>query len=52
MVILAGANDIAQKIVPTVPEEIMDNIISMTELARIHHIYIILCAVLPAYDYN
>jgi lysophospholipase L1-like esterase len=52
VVILAGTNDIAQNMGPTTLEAIMDNIISMAELAKHHKIEVVLCAVLPAYDYN
>jgi lysophospholipase L1-like esterase len=52
VVILAGTNDIAQNMGPTTTQAIMDNIISMAELAKIHQIKVVLCAVLPAYNYN
>lgn len=51
VVILAGTNDIAGNTGPTTLEMIMDNIISMTELAKAEHIKVILSSVLPAYDY-
>jgi len=51
VVILAGTNDIAGNTGPSTPEMIMDNIISMTELARSNGIKVILSSVLPASDY-
>ena len=51
VVILAGTNDIAQNTGPITLEMILDNLKSMTELARAHDIKVILCSVLPAYDY-
>jgi lysophospholipase L1-like esterase len=51
VVILAGTNDIAGNTGPTTLEQIMDNIISMSELAKINKIKVILCSVLPVYDY-
>lgn len=48
VVILAGINDIAENTGPTTVAMIMDNIISMTELAQANDIQVILCAVLPA----
>lgn len=51
VVILAGTNDIAGNTgVSTLPM-ILDNIISMVEIAQANHIKVILCSVLPAYDY-
>lgn len=47
-VILAGINDIAENYGPISLEQIMANIISMCELAKINKIKIILCSVLPA----
>lgn len=51
VIILAGTNDIAGNTGPSTLEMIMDNIISMSELARANGIKVILCAVLPAFDY-
>jgi len=51
VVILAGTNDIAGNTGPSTLEMIMDNIASMSELARANGIKVILCAVLPAFDY-
>ncbi|MDY7395450.1 SGNH/GDSL hydrolase family protein [Aureibaculum sp. 2210JD6-5] len=51
VVILAGTNDIAGNTGPMSFEMIMDNIISMTELAKSNNIKVVLSSVLPAYDY-
>lgn len=51
VVILAGTNDIAGNTGPMSLEMILDNIKSMCELAEANGIKIILCSVLPAYDY-
>lgn len=48
VVILAGGNDIAGNTGPATLEMITDNIFSMVELAKAHHIKVILCSVLPA----
>ena len=49
--ILGGINDIAQNTGPYEPEATLNNIKSMTELAQAHGIRVILCSVLPAYDF-
>ena len=51
VVILAGINDIAGNTGPMTIEMIRDNIFSMIELAKANHIKVILCSVLPAYDF-
>lgn len=51
VIILAGSNDIAANTGHVTNENIMDNIRSMVELAKLHHIKVILCAYLPVYDY-
>ncbi|MEA4917767.1 SGNH/GDSL hydrolase family protein [Proteiniphilum sp.] len=51
VVILAGTNDIAGNTGPSTLEMIEDNIHSMTELAQVHGIQVVLCSVLPVYDY-
>ena len=51
VVILAGTNDIAGNTGPSSLKMIMDNLESMAELARANDIKVILCSVLPAYDY-
>lgn len=52
VVILAGTNDIAGNTGPMSLDMILDNIKSMCELAEANGIKIILCSVLPAYDYH
>jgi lysophospholipase L1-like esterase len=49
--ILAGINDIAENTGPYDPAATLNNIKSMTELAQAHGIRVILCSVLPAYDF-
>ncbi|MAT90437.1 MAG: acylhydrolase [Flavobacteriaceae bacterium] len=51
VVILAGTNDIAGNTGPSTIEMIFDNITSMAEIARANDINVILCSVLPVYDY-
>ncbi len=52
VVILAGVNDIAGNTGPSTLEMILDNIISMAELAKTNNIKVILCSVLPAYNFH
>jgi len=51
VIILAGTNDIAGNTGPSTLEMIMDNLISMTELAKANKIKVVLSSVLPAFDY-
>lgn len=51
VIILAGSNDIAGNTGHVTLEKIMDNIKSMAELAKLHHIKVILCKYLPVYQY-
>jgi lysophospholipase L1-like esterase len=51
VVILAGTNDIAGNTGPSTLEMIMDNLASMAEIAAANNIKVILCSVLPAYEY-
>jgi len=51
VVILAGTNDIAGNTGPSTIEMIGDNIMSMAELAKANGFKVILCSVLPAFDY-
>lgn len=51
VVILAGANDIAGNTGPSTLEMITDTIFSMAELAKANQIKVILCSVLPAFDF-
>lgn len=52
VVILAGTNDIAQNNGYIAPENILGNIISMAELAKVNNIDVVLCSILPAYEYG
>jgi len=52
VVILAGTNDIAGNTGPSTLDMILNNIISMAELARCNNIKTILCSVLPAFKYK
>ena len=51
VVLLAGTNDIAGNTGPVTLEMILDNIKSITEIAQANDIKVILCSVLPAFDY-
>lgn len=51
VIILAGTNDIAGNTGPSTLEMIEDNLYSMAELAKAHNIVVILCSVLPVYNY-
>ncbi len=51
VIILAGTNDIAENTGPISLEDIMGNIISMAQLAKVNNIKVILSSVLPAYDF-
>ncbi len=48
VVILAGTNDVAGNTGPASEDTIAGNIASMAELAQVHGITVVLCAVLPA----
>lgn len=52
VVILAGINDIAGNTGPSTLEMIANNIFSMAELAKANQIKVILCSILPAYDFS
>lgn len=52
VVILAGTNDIAQNNGYIAPENILGNIISMAELAKANNIDVVLCSILPTYEYG
>lgn len=52
VVILAGTNDIAGNTGPSTLEMIEGNIQSMTELAQANGIQVVLCSVLPAFEYK
>lgn len=51
VLILTGINDIAGNTGPSTLEMIADNITSMAELAKANGIQVVLCSVLPAYDF-
>ena len=51
VVILAGINDIAENTGPISLEATFGNIASMAELALANQIKVVLCSVLPAYDF-
>jgi lysophospholipase L1-like esterase len=51
VVLLCGINDIAQNTGPSTLEMIEGNIASMTEIAEANGIKVVLCSVLPAYDF-
>jgi len=50
-IILAGINDIAGNTGPSTLEMILNNIVSMAELAKANNISVILCSVLPANNF-
>jgi lysophospholipase L1-like esterase len=51
VVILAGTNDIAGNTGPMTLEQTEENIESMADLAAANHIRVVLCSVLPSYDF-
>jgi lysophospholipase L1-like esterase len=51
VVILAGINDIAANTGHETPEQIEDNLASMADLAEANHIRVVLCSVMPAFDF-
>ncbi len=51
VVILAGTNDIAGNTGPMTLEETEANLAAMAEMATQNHIRVVLCSILPAYDY-
>jgi lysophospholipase L1-like esterase len=51
VVILAGINDIAGNTGPMTLEQTEDNLASMAELAAAHHTRLVMCSVLPAFDF-
>lgn len=51
VVILAGTNDLAGNTGPATPEMIEGNIASMAELAKAHHVRVVIGALLPAAAY-
>lgn len=51
VVILAGTNDIAGNTGPSTLEMIEDNLASMAEIAQANGIRVVMCSVLPVFDY-
>ena len=51
VIILAGINDIAENKGPISVEEILNNIVEMTEKALKNNIEVVLCSVLPAINF-
>lgn len=52
VIILAGTNDIAQNNGPQTARMVEQNLQAMDELARLHHIKVILCSLTPVSDYT
>ncbi|MGB6024000.1 MAG: SGNH/GDSL hydrolase family protein, partial [Candidatus Sulfotelmatobacter sp.] len=52
LVVLAGTNDVAGVTGPTRNEDIEANYASMAELARLHHIRVVLASLLPVNNYT
>jgi lysophospholipase L1-like esterase len=52
VVILAGTNDLAGNTGPMTLQEIEDNLVSMSELAKSNHIRVVLASILPISDYE
>jgi lysophospholipase L1-like esterase len=51
VIILAGINDIAGNTGPMTLEETENNLAAMAEMASANHIKVVMCSVLPAYDF-
>ena len=51
VVILAGTNDVAGNTGPESIEDIEGNLMSMSQLAHANGIEVVLCSILPVYDY-
>ena len=50
VVILAGTNDLAGNAGPVTPEQVLANLGTMTELAKLHGIKVVLASILPVAD--
>ena len=50
VVILAGTNDLAGNAGPVTPDQLLDNLMTMSELARLHGIHVVLASILPVSD--
>jgi lysophospholipase L1-like esterase len=51
VIILGGINDIAENTGPMTLEQTEDNLAAMAEMATANQIKVVLCSVLPAYDF-
>jgi lysophospholipase L1-like esterase len=51
VVILAGINDIAGNTGPETAEQIENNLSAMAEMSTANHIRVVMCSVLPAFDF-
>jgi lysophospholipase L1-like esterase len=51
VVILAGTNDVAGNAGPMTAKMTEENLMSMADLARVHHIKVVLCSIMPVLDY-
>ncbi|MFN4363357.1 SGNH/GDSL hydrolase family protein [Chryseobacterium hispalense] len=52
VIILAGTNDIAENQGPVSLDKVFGNIVSMVELAQANDIKVVLCSLLPAYEFG
>lgn len=52
VIILAGTNDIAENQGPISLDKVFGNVVSMVELAKANNIKVVLCSVLPAYNFG
>jgi len=52
VVIFAGTNDVAGNTGEMTPEQTEDNLSTMAELAEVHGIRVVLCSILPAFDFG
>jgi lysophospholipase L1-like esterase len=50
VVILAGTNDLAGNAGSVTPDQVMDNLVTMSELARLNGIRVVLASILPVAD--
>lgn len=50
VVILAGTNDLAGNAGPVTPDQLMDNLVTLSELAKLHGIRVVLASILPVAD--
>ncbi len=51
VILLGGTNDIAQNMGPQTAKMVEENIEAITDLARMHHIKVILCSLTPVSNY-